>query len=116
MIILPDSDDKLLELCDVETFRASGPGGQHVNKTASAVRLTYRPNNIVVTCQEGRSQHHNKLRCLEKLREKVAKLNYRPPKRIPTRISKAKKEEASQKKQVHSKKKKMRLKIDYDDS
>jgi protein subunit release factor B len=114
-IVLPESDEKLLELCYVETFRSSGSGGQHVNKTDSAVRLTYRPKNIVVTCQEGRSQHFNKLRCIEKLREKVTELNYRKPKRIPTRIPKSKKEESLKKKQGHSAKKKMRGKIDFHD-
>lgn len=111
-INLPELDEKLLELCDVETFRAGGPGGQHVNKTDSAVRLTYRPMNIVVTCQEERSQLFNKQRCLEKLREKVAKLNYRQPKRIPTRIPRGKKEDALKKKHEHGEKKKLRRKID----
>ncbi len=114
-INLPISDEKLLELCDIETFRSSGSGGQHVNKTDSAVRLTYRPNHIVVTCQEGRSQYYNKLRCLEKLREKVAKLNYRQPKRIPTRIPRGKKEEALKKKIEHSEKKKFRRKVDLNE-
>lgn len=112
-IILPANDDDLLELCDVETFKASGSGGQHVNKTDSAVRLTYRPCNIVVTCREERSQLLNKMRCLEKLREKVAALNYRPPKRIPTKISKGKKSASLDKKVKHGAKKKLRQKLDY---
>lgn len=110
-IILPDSDEKLLDLCDVETFRASGKGGQHVNKTDSAVRLTYRPNNIVVTSQKERSQFLNKMDCLKKLREKVERLNYRAPKRIPTKISRSKKEEALNKKGKHSEKKQARRKF-----
>lgn len=113
-IILPDTDEELLGLCDIETFRASGSGGQHVNTTDSAVRLTYRPQHIVVTCQEERSQYLNKRRCLEKLREKVASLNYRAPRRIPTRISKSKKEENLNQKTKHGQKKKMRRKIDLD--
>ena len=104
-IILPDSDDQLLALCDVQTFRASGSGGQHVNTTDSAVRLIYRPYNIVVTCQKERSQYLNKMHCLKKIREKVARLNYRPLKRIPTRIPKSKKEEALNKKSKHGEKK-----------
>jgi peptide chain release factor 2 len=86
MIILPESDEELLGECDVDTFRSSGPGGQHVNKTESAVRLSHRPSGIVVTCRQERSQHQNKALCLSKLREKIAQLNHRPAKRIATRI------------------------------
>lgn len=109
-IILPESDEKLLELCDVMTYRSSGSGGQHVNKTDSAVRLRYRPLNIVVTCQKERSQYSNKMECIKKLREKVAKLNYRPLRRIATKISKAKKEKGLEKKRQHSEKKQLRKK------
>ena len=111
-IILPKSDEKLLDLCDVDTFRASGKRGQHVNATNSAVRLTYRPYHIVVTSQKERSQHLNKMDCLQKLRDKVERLNYRPLKRIPTKISRSKKEEGLNKKKKHSEKKKMRGKLD----
>lgn len=111
-IRLPLSDEKLLELCEVQTYRASGKGGQHVNTTDSAVRLIYKPAQIVVTCQKERSQYLNKMECIAKLREKVAKLNYRAPKRIPTRISKSKKEENLNKKSKHSDKKTLRKKID----
>lgn len=114
-IILPASDDKLLALCDVETFRASGSGGQHVNTTDSAVRLIYRPYRIVVTSQKERSQYLNKIECLKKLREKVALLNYRQPKRVPTRMSRGHKEEGLQKKHKHGEKKKLRKKIDFDE-
>src|SRR5688572_33121522 len=86
MIILPESNEDLLRECEVETFRSSGPGGQHVNKTESAVRLTHILSGIVVTSRQERSQHRNKALCLQKLRKKVAKLNDRPAKRVPTRI------------------------------
>lgn len=115
IIVLPESDEKLLELCEIDTFRSGGPGGQHVNKTDSAVRLIYRPLGIVVTCQEERSQHLNKLRCLEKLREKVKRLNYRKPKRIATRIPRGKKEDALKKKHEHGEKKKWRGRVHLDD-
>ena len=105
-IILPESDEKLLALCDVDTYRSSGSGGQHVNTTDSAVRLTYRPYGIVVTSQKERSQYLNKMHCLKKLREKVARLNYRPLKRIPTKISTSKKNEGVNKKKRHGEKKK----------
>lgn len=110
-IHLPESDDDLLALCEVQTFRSGGPGGQNVNKTDSAVRLIYRPANIAVTCQQERSQYLNKLVCLRKLREKVARLNYRAPKRIPTRIPRSAKNKRHENKVKHGTKKKMRSKI-----
>src|SRR4051794_30851283 len=75
MIILPESDEDLLRECEVQTFRSSGPGGQHVNKTETAVRLKHLPSGIVVTSQQERSQHRNKTLCLERLRKKVEQLN-----------------------------------------
>jgi protein subunit release factor B len=86
MIVLPESDEELLRECEVETFRASGPGGQHVNKTESAVRLRHLPTGVVVTSRESRSQHRNKATCLTKLRAEVARLNHRPEKRVKTRV------------------------------
>ena len=112
-IILPDDDDRLLALCQVQTFRSTGAGGQHINTTNSAVRLIYKPANIVVTCQVERSQYLNKMHCLRKLREKVAKLNYRQPRRIATRLPPKKKEEGLDNKNKHAEKKKLRRKIDH---
>jgi protein subunit release factor B len=86
MILLPESDEDLLRECEVETFRASGPGGQHVNKTESAVRLRHLPSGLVVNSREERSQHRNKAICLRKLRASVERLNHRPPSRVPTRV------------------------------
>ena len=110
MIKLPDSDEELLRECELETFRSSGPGGQHVNKTESAVRLRHLPSGVVVTSQQERSQHRNKALCLQKLREKVERLNYRAPKRVPTRVPASVKNRALEEKARRSKIKRLRAK------
>lgn len=110
MIILPESDEDLLRECEVETFRSSGPGGQHVNKTESAVRLRHGPSGVVVTSQQERSQHRNKVLCLQKLREKVARLNYRPATRVPTRVPRSAKNRTLEEKARRSHIKRLRSK------
>jgi protein subunit release factor B len=108
MITLPESDEDLLHECKVETFRSSGPGGQHVNKTESAVRLKHLPSGVVVSSQQERSQHRNKVLCLEKLRQKVAKLNHRPKKRVPTGVPRAVKNRTLEEKARRSQIKRLR--------
>ena len=114
-IVLPESDEDLLRECEVETFRAGGPGGQHVNKVETAVRLTHQPSGVVVTCREERSQHRNKTNCLRKLREEVARLNYRAPKRVPTRRTRAAKERTLETKARRSRVKQLRSKPSNDE-
>lgn len=115
MIVLPESDEDLLRECDVETFRSSGPGGQHVNKTESGVRLTHLPSGVVVKSQQERSQHRNKAICLERLRKKIAQLNYRPAKRVPTQVPRSAKNRTLEEKARRSQIKRLRSKPSPDE-
>jgi peptide chain release factor 2 len=115
MIKLPESDEELLRECEVETFRSSGPGGQHVNKTESAVRLRHPPSGLVVTSQQERSQYRNKSICLQKLRKQIERLNHRPAKRVPTRKSQSAKNRTLEQKSRRSQIKRLRTKPSSDE-
>lgn len=76
----------------IDTYRASGPGGQHVNKTSSAVRLTHAPSGVVVVAQDSSSQFRNKNIAMERLIERLRKLNHVPKSRVATKPTRASKE------------------------
>ncbi|MEA5026826.1 MAG: peptide chain release factor 1 [Erysipelotrichaceae bacterium] len=75
VLVLADAEEADIEIDDadleIETHRASGAGGQHINKTDSAVRITHKPTGISVNCQDGRSQHENRATALRIVRARV---------------------------------------------
>jgi ribosome-associated protein len=86
-------DRALLEReVEIDVFRASGAGGQHVNRTESALRLTHRPSGVVVIAQDSPSQHRNRDIAFGRLVERLRRLNHVPKKRLATKPTRASRE------------------------
>jgi protein subunit release factor B len=94
----------------IETYRSSGPGGQRKNKVETAVRLTHLPSGITVVATEHRSQAENRKLALERLRERLIKLNRPKKRRIPTSVSLKAIQKRIEEKKIRSKKKRLRQK------
>jgi len=99
----------------VEVFRASGPGGQHVNRTESALRLTHPPSGVVVIAQDSPSQHRNREIAFERLIERLKRLNHVPKKRVPTRPTLASKKRRIEGKKGRGAIKRGRAKVSHDE-
>lgn len=109
------TNEELLKQCRIDTFRSSGKGGQHANKTDSAIRLTHLQTGIVVVCQDERSQFRNKEIAVSRLRKKLQTLYKKRKKRISTRPTTASNERRMLSKKLRSEKKNLRKKPKKDE-
>jgi ribosome-associated protein len=107
--------DVLEREVEVDVFRASGPGGQHVNKTESALRLTHPPSGVVVIAQDSPSQYRNRETAFKRLVERLKRLNHVPKKRVPTRPSRAAKKRRIEEKKLVGRTKRTRGRVAHDD-
>lgn len=99
----------------VDVFRASGPGGQHVNKTESALRLTHPPSGVVVTAQDSPSQFRNRETAFERLVERLKRLNHVPRKRVATKPTAASRRRRIETKKQRGAVKRHRGKVSHDE-
>ena len=96
----------------VTFYKSSGPGGQKKNKTESAVRIKHLPTGIIVTAAESRSQHENREKALERLRGRLAALQRRRKRRVPTQPGKAAVDRRISEKKRHGEIKRGREKVE----
>ena len=100
---------------EIDVFRASGPGGQHVNKTQSALRLTHWPSGVVVVAQDSPSQHRNRDIAFGRLAARLARLNHVPKKRVATKPTAASKRRRIEGKKQTGARKRLRGRVSHDD-
>jgi len=100
--------DPLVAQTRITFFRSGGPGGQHRNKTETAVRLIHLPTGLTVTAAEERSQRRNRAIAFERLRQRLAARNRRPTPRLATRATAASREARLRAKRLQARKKALR--------
>lgn len=105
-------DEALARECEEDFFIASGPGGQHRNKTESGVRLTHPPTGVTVTATERRSQAQNRGMAMLRLRMELKTLTFVPKKRRPTRPTLGSKKRRLESKKKQGEKKALRSRLD----
>jgi|SRR5882724_7187371 len=109
---IPTDPRDLARDCELSFFRASGPGGQHRNKTETAVRVVHRPTGTVAVATEERSQTRNRERAFERLREKlIRKLKPRTPRRA-TKVPRSAKKKRLEAKIRRGRKKELRSRLE----
>ncbi|MBM6675397.1 peptide chain release factor-like protein [Olsenella uli] len=106
------SAEEIARDCEVQTFHASGPGGQGVNTADSAVRMRHVPTGIVVVSREERSQLRNRERCVEKILEACRRRSRPPRPRKRTHVSAAQKRRRLEAKRARSKVKQLRRRVE----
>lgn len=106
------SDDELAAQCTFEAFHGSGHGGQGVNTADSAVRMTHTPTGIVVVCRQERSQLLNRRACLQKIRQRLARLGQVQRSRKKTKPSKAQRQRRLDEKHRRSRVKQLRSRVE----
>jgi peptide chain release factor 1 len=118
--VLPEADeinDVTIDPSEIriDVFRASGAGGQHVNKTESALRLIHKPSGVVVISRDSPSQHRNRETAFERLVERLVRLNHVPKKRVATKPSRAARQRRLEAKKIRTVTKRTRGRVRGDE-